>query len=147
MLPVLLVCLCSVPFYVGFASCLFLSAKLSAAKCHYNVENQELLVVKLALEEWGHWLEGGENKFYVWTDHNTLEFIHGAKSSGPQVRPVLHQVQPHPILSHQVTLSQTPSPDSLWQRTAVRVQLPSYPTVPLVPHLFGLLHRTASLRG
>ena len=39
----------------------------------------ELLVVKLALEEWRHWLEGSGVAFIVWTDHKNLEYIRTAK--------------------------------------------------------------------
>ncbi|KAL0168422.1 hypothetical protein M9458_036644, partial [Cirrhinus mrigala] len=36
----------------------FYSRKLSPAEQNYNVGNRELLAIKLALEEWRHWLEG-----------------------------------------------------------------------------------------
>uniref|UniRef100_A0A8C1AZL7 Gypsy retrotransposon integrase-like protein 1 n=1 Tax=Cyprinus carpio carpio TaxID=630221 RepID=A0A8C1AZL7_CYPCA len=39
----------------------------------------ELLAVKLALEEWRHWLEGSGVPFIVWTDHKNLEYIRSAK--------------------------------------------------------------------
>ncbi|KAK5877443.1 hypothetical protein CesoFtcFv8_024946 [Champsocephalus esox] len=35
--------------------------------------------MKLALEEWRHWLEGAEQPFVVWTDHTNLEYIRSAK--------------------------------------------------------------------
>ncbi len=35
--------------------------------------------MKLALEEWRHWLEGTELPFLVWTDHKNLEYICTAK--------------------------------------------------------------------
>ncbi len=41
--------------------------------------NSELLAVKLAMEEWRHWLEGSGEHFIVWTDHNNLEYIRSAK--------------------------------------------------------------------
>lgn len=37
--------------------------------------NRELLAVKLALEEWWHWLEGSQLHFVVLTDHKNLEYI------------------------------------------------------------------------
>jgi len=43
------------------------------------VGNRDLLAVKLALEEWRHWLEGAENPFVVWTDHKNLAYIQSAK--------------------------------------------------------------------
>ncbi|KAI2647782.1 Transposon Tf2-8 polyprotein [Labeo rohita] len=38
--------------------CAFYSRKLSPAEQNYDVGNRELLAIKLALEEWCHWLEG-----------------------------------------------------------------------------------------
>ncbi|KAK7926171.1 hypothetical protein WMY93_008481 [Mugilogobius chulae] len=59
--------------------CAFLSRKLSPAEQNYDVGNRELLAVKVALEEWRHWLEGAELPFLVWTDHKNLEYIRTAK--------------------------------------------------------------------
>ena len=41
--------------------CAFLSRRLSKAERNYDVGNQELLAVKVALEEWRHWLEGAKH--------------------------------------------------------------------------------------
>lgn len=49
----------------------------------YDVGNKELLAVKVALEEWRHWLKGARQPFLVWTDHKNLEYIRSA------IRPVL----------------------------------------------------------
>lgn len=59
--------------------CAFFSRKLSKAVRNYDVGNWELLAVKLALEEWRHWLEGAELPFLVWTDHKNLEYIRTAR--------------------------------------------------------------------
>ena len=59
--------------------CAFLSRRLSKAERNYDVGNRELLAVKIALEEWRHWLEGAEHPFIVWTDHRNLEYIKKAK--------------------------------------------------------------------
>ena len=59
--------------------CAFLSRKLSPAERNYDVGNRELLAIKVALEEWRHWLEGAEQPFLVWTDHKNLEYIRSAK--------------------------------------------------------------------
>ncbi|XP_041810033.1 uncharacterized protein lrfn4b [Chelmon rostratus] len=59
--------------------CAFFSRKLSKAERNYDVGNRELLAVKLALEEWRHWLEGAEQPFLVWTDHKNLEYIRTAR--------------------------------------------------------------------
>ena len=59
--------------------CAFLSRKLSPAERNYNVGERELLAIKVAMEEWRHWLEGAEQPFLVWTDHKNLEYIRSAK--------------------------------------------------------------------
>ncbi len=59
--------------------CAFFSHRLSPAKRNYDIGNRELLAVKLALEEWRHWLEGSGVPFIVWTDHKNLEYIQSAK--------------------------------------------------------------------
>ncbi len=38
--------------------CVYFSHRLSPAERNYDIGNRELLAVKLALEEWRHWLEG-----------------------------------------------------------------------------------------
>lgn len=59
--------------------CAFFSRRLTPAEWNYDVGNRELLVVKLALEEWMHWLEGSELSFILWTDHKNLAYIQTAK--------------------------------------------------------------------
>ena len=59
--------------------CAFLSRRLSPAEHNYDVVNRELLAVKIALEEWRHWLEGAVHPFLVWTNHKNLEYIRQAK--------------------------------------------------------------------
>ncbi|KAI2646233.1 Transposon Tf2-6 polyprotein [Labeo rohita] len=59
--------------------CAFYSHRLSPAESNYDIGNRELLAVKLALEEWRHWLEGSGVPFIVWTDHKNLEYIRTAK--------------------------------------------------------------------
>lgn len=64
--------------------CAFLSHRLSPTERNYDVGNRELLAVKLALEEWRHWLEGVDQPFVVWTDHKNLEYIRSAKRLNPR---------------------------------------------------------------
>ncbi len=59
--------------------CVFFSHRLSPTERNYDIGNRELLAVKLALEEWRHWLEGSGVPFVVWTDHKNLEYIQSAK--------------------------------------------------------------------
>ena len=64
--------------------CAFFSRKFSPAELNYDVGNRELLAVKLALEEWRHWLEGARHPFTVLTDHKNLEYIREARRLNPR---------------------------------------------------------------
>jgi hypothetical protein len=46
---------------------------------NHDVGNRELLAVKMALDEWRHWLEGAELPYIMWTDHKNLEYLRTAK--------------------------------------------------------------------
>ncbi|KAL0165102.1 hypothetical protein M9458_040855, partial [Cirrhinus mrigala] len=59
--------------------CAYFSHKLNPAERNYDVGNRELLAIKLALEEWRHWLEGAKHPFTVLTDHRNLEYLRSAK--------------------------------------------------------------------
>lgn len=52
--------------------CAFLLWNVTCPETNYNVRNRELLVIKPALEEWIHWLEGARYQFQVITDHKNL---------------------------------------------------------------------------
>ncbi|KAL0169271.1 hypothetical protein M9458_033867, partial [Cirrhinus mrigala] len=64
--------------------CAFFSRKFSPAEQNYDIGNRELLAIKLALEEWRHWLEGARHPFSVITDHRNLEYIREAKRLNPR---------------------------------------------------------------
>ncbi|KAI2662335.1 Transposon Tf2-6 polyprotein [Labeo rohita] len=64
--------------------CAFFSHKLSLAEQNYDVGNQELLAIKLALEEWRHWLEGATHQFTIITDHKNLQYLREAKHLNPR---------------------------------------------------------------
>ncbi len=59
--------------------CAFFSHRLTLTERNYDIGNRELLAVKLALEEWRHWIEGAAFPFMVWTDHKNLEYIRTTK--------------------------------------------------------------------
>ena len=59
--------------------CAYFSRTLSPAERNYDVGDREPLAIKLALEEWRHWLEGAEQPFVVWTDHKNLLYIQQTK--------------------------------------------------------------------
>jgi len=64
--------------------CAFFSRRLSPAEQNYDVGDRELLAIKLALEEWRHWLEGAEHPVLVWTDHKNLAYIQSTKQANPR---------------------------------------------------------------
>lgn len=64
--------------------CAYFSRSLSCAERNYDVGDRELLAIKLALEEWRHWLEGAKDPFIVWTDHKNLEYLKSAKRLNPR---------------------------------------------------------------
>ncbi|KAI2659483.1 Transposon Tf2-9 polyprotein [Labeo rohita] len=64
--------------------CAYFSRKLSPAERNYDVGNRELLAMKLALEEWRHWLEGTKHPFTILTDHKNLEYLQSAKRLNPR---------------------------------------------------------------
>ncbi|KAI3363566.1 hypothetical protein L3Q82_012177 [Scortum barcoo] len=59
--------------------CSYLSHRLSPSERNYSIGDRELRAVKLALEEWQHWLEGASPPFIIWTDHRNLEYLKSAK--------------------------------------------------------------------
>ncbi|KAK3566829.1 hypothetical protein QTP86_004567 [Hemibagrus guttatus] len=64
--------------------CAYFSKKLSPAEQNYDIGNHELLAIKLALEEWRHWLEGANHPFEVITDHKNLQYLREAKCLNPR---------------------------------------------------------------
>uniref|UniRef100_A0A8C1RNS1 Gypsy retrotransposon integrase-like protein 1 n=1 Tax=Cyprinus carpio TaxID=7962 RepID=A0A8C1RNS1_CYPCA len=64
--------------------CAFFSRKLNPAEVNYDIGNRELLAIKLALEEWRHWLEGAKHPFLVLTDHKNLEYLRVANRLNPR---------------------------------------------------------------
>lgn len=59
--------------------CAFFSRRLTPTQRNYDIGNRELLAIKMALEEWRHWLEGAKHPFLIWTDHQNLTYIRDAK--------------------------------------------------------------------
>ena len=59
--------------------CAYFSRRLSTSEQNYGIGDRELLAIRLALEEWRHWLEGTETPFLIWTDHRNLEYLKTAK--------------------------------------------------------------------
>ncbi|KAM4545898.1 olfactory receptor 6E1-like [Odontesthes bonariensis] len=56
----------------------------SPTERNYDVGDRELLTIKLAMEEWRHWLEGTEYPVQIWTDHKNLSYLQSAKRLNPR---------------------------------------------------------------
>lgn len=56
--------------------CSFFSCNLSPTESNYNICSQELLAIKVTIDEWRHWLEGTLNPFSVLTDHVTSNTVY-----------------------------------------------------------------------
>jgi len=52
----------------------FLSKSLNKSQRNYPIYDKELLAIKVALEEWRHYLEGARHQFIIYTDHKNLTF-------------------------------------------------------------------------
>ena len=52
----------------------FLSSSLTKSQQNYPIYDKELLAIKVALEEWRHYLEGARHPFTIYTDHKNLTF-------------------------------------------------------------------------
>ncbi len=66
-------------------TCAYFFRKLfTAERKYYVIGNRELLAIKLALEEWRHWLEGAQHPFTFITDHKNLEYLRSAKRLNPR---------------------------------------------------------------
>ncbi len=85
--------------------CAFFSRKLSPAERNYDIGKRELLAIKLALEEWRHWLEGAQHPFSVLTDHKNLQLYCNCTDS-TDTRPAGPSSLPGSIL--QFRISQVP---------------------------------------
>ena len=113
--------------------CAFYSRRLTPAECNYDIGNRELLAVKLALEEWRHWLEVPMAvPFVVWTDHKNLEYIQTAKRlNSRQRRWSLFFTRFNFTLSYRPG-SRNVKPDAL-SRMFQKDEAPSEEPVPILP--------------
>ncbi|KAK3518635.1 hypothetical protein QTP70_006078 [Hemibagrus guttatus] len=111
--------------------CAFFSRKLNPAEVNYDIGNRELLAVKLALEEWRHWLEGAKHPFTVLTDHKNLEYLRAAKRLNP-ARPAgpsssRGSSSPSHTAQGQRTSRPMPCPGSMAQTSPAMIQNPFSP--------------------
>lgn len=57
----------------------FYSKSLNPVERNYEIHDKEMLAIIRALEEWRHFLEGGQHPVEIWTDHKNLEYFRSAK--------------------------------------------------------------------
>ncbi|KAL0150019.1 hypothetical protein M9458_054678, partial [Cirrhinus mrigala] len=57
---------------------------MSPVEQNYDVGNRELLAIKLALEEWHHWLEESAHPLTIITDHKNLQYLREARRLNPR---------------------------------------------------------------
>ncbi|KAL0151794.1 hypothetical protein M9458_052945 [Cirrhinus mrigala] len=113
--------------------CAFFSRKLSPAEQNYNVGNRELLAIKLALEEWRHWLEGAVHPFTIITDHKNLQYLRDAKRLNPrQARWALFFTRFRFAITYRPGSKNIPA-DALSRQTSADLHTDSEPIIP--PHL------------
>ena len=107
--------------------------------------NRELLAVKVALEEWRHWLEGASQLFIVWTDHKNLEYIKKAKRlNSRQARWAIYGAGDPGV--HKGMFSLRQKQDILWVPHG-SLAATSYPLQTMVRHLNRLRHRASGISG
>ncbi len=105
--------------------CAFYSKKLTPAEQNYDIGNRELLAIKLALEEWRHWLEGAQHPFTVITDHKNLEYIQNAKRlNSRQARWALY------FTRFNFTITYRPGNKNVKADSLSRLHPPDCPTTP-----------------
>ncbi|KAI2660981.1 Transposon Tf2-8 polyprotein [Labeo rohita] len=114
--------------------CAFYSHKLSPAEQNYDVGNRELLAIKLALEEWRHWLEGARHPVTIITDHKNLQYLRDAKRLNPrQARWALFFTRFHLKITYRPGSKNIPA-DALSRLSSPE---PSTDPEPIIPsHLF-----------
>jgi len=52
----------------------FISSSLTKSQRNYPIYDKELLSIKIALEQWRHFLEGARHPITIYTDHKNLTF-------------------------------------------------------------------------
>ncbi|KAG1952338.1 hypothetical protein F2P79_010259 [Pimephales promelas] len=104
--------------------CAFFSKKFSPAEENYDIVNRELLAVKLALEEWRHWLAGAKHPFLVLTDHKNLQYLRDAKRLNPrQARWAPETILPESLFVNPIQ----------WEINELQVLSQQHPRVPRCP--------------
>ncbi|KAL0155123.1 hypothetical protein M9458_049386, partial [Cirrhinus mrigala] len=113
--------------------CAAFSRKLSLAEQNYDVGNRELLAIKLALEEWRHWLKGAVHPFTIITDHKNLQYLCDAKRLNPrQARWALFFTRFRFTITYRPGSKNIPA-DALSCQTSADLHTESEPIIP--PHL------------
>ena len=79
----------------------FISKSLSPPERNYEIHDKEILAVICYLEDWGHYLEGINKEFKIWTDHKNLQyFMSSQKLNHRQARWALYLSRFNLVLKH-----------------------------------------------
>ncbi|KAL0195268.1 hypothetical protein M9458_008840, partial [Cirrhinus mrigala] len=107
--------------------CAYFSRKLSPGEQNYDIGNRELLAIKLALEEWRHWLEGARHPITIITDHKNLQYLREARRLNPrQARWALF------LTRFNFTITYRPGSKNIPADTLSRMFSPEAPTEPII---------------
>ena len=58
----------------------YISKSLNEAERNYKIHDKKILVIIRCLEVWRHFLEGAKDRFEIWTDHKSLEYLMKAQN-------------------------------------------------------------------
>ncbi|MCJ8732691.1 hypothetical protein PDJAM_G00214120 [Pangasius djambal] len=115
--------------------CAYFSHRLTPSERNFDVGNRELLAVKLALQEWRHWLEGAKHQSLIWTDHKNLAYVQEAKHLNPrQSKWSLFFTRFNFVLSYRPR-SKNLKPDALSRQWDIPSQEPSHEPIISPPRI------------
>uniref|UniRef100_A0A803SPZ4 Gypsy retrotransposon integrase-like protein 1 n=1 Tax=Anolis carolinensis TaxID=28377 RepID=A0A803SPZ4_ANOCA len=93
--------------------CAYYSRQLTAPERNYTIWEKELLAIKVAFENWRHWLEGAKFPIEVHTDHRNLEHLRTAQKLNQRQQRWALFFERFDFRIHYVTPAQTKQADAL----------------------------------
>jgi hypothetical protein len=94
----------------------YLSKALSPTQCNYEVYDQEMLVIMIALSEWCHYLMGAAHPFEIWTDHQNLTYFKQPRKLNCRQARWLSELANYHFTLHYVPGKQNTKADALSRR-------------------------------
>ncbi len=113
--------------------CAYFSRKLSPAEQNYDIGDRELLAIKLALEEWRHWLEGAQHpsRLLLTIKTSNTYVMQDVSTTTSTVGPIFH---PLPIHCNLSSRSQEPQSGCTFPPSSTR-------SIPGMPRTHSLSYR------